>query len=95
MQPAAVGQLCVDERPGSVQTSALCADDPANGIKDRLFVVEAHCGSLQPAVAFDPDLIRTVDDDVGDARLTQQGFQRTQTRDMICQLTNQRRHLGR
>src|SRR5215217_8881300 len=77
MDPASVGQPCIDEGHCIVETptnrgcQTLC--QPAN----VSFAPKPNAGQLEPGTAIHEDLICTVDEDVGHPRLVQQLFQWT------------------
>jgi hypothetical protein len=49
-------------------------------------VAEARRHRLQFAVAFDVNLVRTVDDDVVDGAVVEQGFERAETDDLVLHI---------
>jgi hypothetical protein len=77
MDPASVGQPCVNEGHRIVETptnrgcQTLC--QPAY----VAFAPKPNAGQLEPGTAIHEDLICTVDEDVGHPRLVQQLFQWT------------------
>src|SRR5207344_681225 len=62
-----VGQAGVDHRGRLVDASADRGDDPVDDAHDVVVVLEDDVGQLQLAGAFDVDLARSVDHDLGDA----------------------------
>ena len=77
MEPGAVGQPEVDVRRGVVEAPATCRSETLGQPAYGLLVGEGDAGPLEPGSPVDPDLVGTVDQDVGDPVEPEQGFERT------------------
>ena len=69
MQADPVGQPGVDPGLRVVEAAAGGGGQPLGQPADREVVREADSGALEPLAAVDPDGVRRVDQDVGDALL--------------------------
>jgi hypothetical protein len=72
-----VGQARVDHRRRLVAAPTKRRDDPINNAAHMVFVSETGVGLVQLAVALDPDLIGTIDHNLADRIIGEQGFERT------------------
>ena len=87
---AAVRQAGVDHGRRFVDPPAHPARHPVNDGQHVGRVDELHVGEFQPAMAFDIDRIRTVDQDIADFRVFEQGLQRPQTEHLVQHFADQR-----
>ncbi len=73
---AAVRQAGVDHRRGLVDPAADLGHDLVDDPPQVVVVGEPHLGPLQPALALEPDVARTVDHDLGHAVVIEKGLDR-------------------
>jgi hypothetical protein len=77
MDPTAVDQPGIDERHCIVQTPSDGGCQPLSKPAYVALAGKSKLRQLEPGTAIDEDLVRTVDEDVGHPRLTQQRLQWT------------------
>ena len=85
----AVGQPGIDHRRLVVDPPPHAADHPLDDLHQVLFVGEDRVGLLQPAAPLHVDLVRPVDQDVGDVGILHVGLQRPQAERLGHQLVDQ------
>ena len=83
---AAVGEPRVDHRRRLVDAAADLGDDLVDDPAQVRVVVEAHVRLVQAALALDPDVVRAVDHDLGDAVVGQQPLERPVAEDVVGDL---------
>ena len=94
VQAGAVGQAGVDHRRGAVEPQPERCHDPFDDVDDARGVeVEHH--RFEPAGAFDVGTAGTVDHDLGDGGIGEQGLERPQPRDLVGELLEQGVEPGR
>ena len=94
MQPGAVGQAGVHVRMRVVQTKAGGGREPAGQPLHRGLIREPNAGVLPSGPAIHPDVVRSVDDDVGRRRIGQQVGQRSGANQLALQQPDHPEHLG-
>ena len=92
MEARAVGEPGVDHRRRAIETQAERRDDPLDDPHDGRGVDLAR-DALDPARAFDEDTVGAVHHDLGDRRIAEQRFERTEPADVVDQLVEH--HVGR
>ena len=85
MEASPVGETEVDVGRGVVEPTPTSRGETLGQAAHGLVVREGDAGPLQPRATVDPHLLRTVDQDVGDAGQAEQGFERTGTHDVAVQ----------
>ena len=83
VHPRAVGQPCVDHGAHLVHASPDARDDAVDDPQQVGFVVELHIGVHDLAVPLGIDLKRSVDQDVRDGGVGQQGFDGPQAQHFV------------
>ena len=66
------------------------ADDALDDLHQVTIVLEDDVGFLELAFALDVDLVETVDENVGDRRIAQQHFERTEAEQLVDDVGDQR-----
>ncbi len=78
-----VGQAGIHHRRRFVHPPSDARDDAVDDLHQMGVVLEAQAGGLELAGAFHINLVVAVDQDIGDGRVFEQRFQRTQAEDFI------------
>ena len=82
----AVGQTGIDHGRGFVHPAAHPRHDTVNDLQQMTIVAERSIDSLQNPALLNKNMILVIHQDVGDLRIPQQGFQRTQAKNFIEQV---------
>ena len=88
MQTRTVGEARVDHRRRPVEAETERSDDTFDE-PDDAFGVERERDRLDAAVAFDVRAARAIEHDFRDARIRKQRFERTETDDLIGELSEE------
>ena len=86
MTRRAVGETGVDHRAGLVDASADAGHDLVDRAAQVLLVAEPALDPLQPAAALDPDVVVTVDHDLGEVGVAQERLDRAVAEDVVGDL---------
>ena len=78
-----VGQACVDHGRRFIHPAAHARNDALDDLHEMLIVFEGQSGEFQLAGALDVNPVETVDQNVGDGVVLEQGFERTEAEDFV------------
>ena len=92
IDPAAIGQACIDHRRRLIKPSAQGREDPLHDPFDVVGVDETKVTLMQHTFAFDEHPVRAVDQDLGHCRVAQQHFQRAETCEFVDDFFGQALH---
>ena len=90
----AVRQAGVHHGRGFVDAPADAGDDAVDDLHQVLVVLEGQAGDLEFAGALDVDAVEAIDQDVGDGRILEQRFERTEAEDFVQDFARQALALG-
>ena len=85
MEPGAVGEAYVGVRGRVVEASSTRRRQPLGQAAHGSVVGEADVRASQPTTPVDPDVVRTVDEHVGDVGQPQQRLERSRAVDVLAQ----------
>ena len=86
----AVGQARVHHRARFVDAPADGAHDALDDLQQVLVVLEDRVALFEPAFALDVDPVVTVDEDVGDGRVAQEGLERPEAEQLVEDVGDER-----
>jgi hypothetical protein len=92
VHPAPIGKPGVDERYRIVKAPADGRGQSLGESPHLALAGESEVGELESGTAVDENLIRTIDQDVGDSWLPKQRLQRTGTHTVLSQRLHHRKH---
>src|SRR4029077_16998924 len=85
----AIGEACVYHRRRFIHSPSDARHDAVDDLHQVCVVFERKSGEFQLAGALDVDPVKAVYEDVGDARVLQQRFQRAESKNLVENLAGQ------
>jgi len=83
VHPAPVGEPGVDQRRSLVDAPPGATQQPLHHREDVVGIAEAHRAAPEPPVDLDVDLLRGVDDDLGDRPVSEERLERPQAGEVV------------